>query len=325
MMCRPRYFSVAMERTTVRLLSLTLATTQELIRFITVLPTPPLAELTSTIRRQHYIGLFLQSVTQILLLIVSLLPPVYRPLALRYRLLPDFHGHNFDGRDVFVMIYQQRYLFWLNTGETPESFLDVTFQIAPHLLIITRHGNPRRRLARYKLNIVNWILIVFIWLRKYPHLDTLALLFNVSPQTVSALIYQGIIVLWRQFHSQVNWPIYREWNAMRNTWPKFPNTVGCIDVTPHEILIPSNEPQRNFYSGHRHFHLLNTQMICYNRGHIRFLQAGFLGSTHDSQSFRLIEPIGPGLALDVPVGVVFLADKGYPDDPHYSLPLGKTK
>jgi hypothetical protein len=115
----------------------------------------------------------------------------------------------------------------------------------------------------------------------------------------------------------VTWPSNREWNGMRNTWQHFPNAVGCIDVTPHEILIPSIEPQREFYSGHRHFHVLNTQIIFDNRGHIRFLQAAFLGSTHDSQSYRLMEPIGSGLTLDIAPGVVFLADKGYPDN----LPL----
>ena len=100
---------------------------------------------------------------------------------------------------------------------------------------------------------------------------------------------------------------------MRNTWAMFPDAVGCIDVTPHEIQIPSNKSQREFYSGHRHFHLLNTQMICDNKGHIRFLQTGFLGSTHDSQSYRFMAPLGRGLTLDVPQGVLFLADKGYPD------------
>ena len=28
-----------------------------------------------------------------------------------------------------------------------------------------------------------------------------------------------------------------------------------------------------------------------------------------------MQPFGPGLALDVPAGVVFLADNGYPDYP----------
>ena len=69
-----------------------------------------------------------------------------------------------------------------------------------------------------------------------------------------------------------------------------------------------------FYSGHRHFHLLNTQLICDNTGHIRFLQTGFLGGMHDSQAFRLMEPVGPGQVLDLPNGVVLLADKGYPDN-----------
>ena len=65
-----------------------------------------------------------------------------------------------------------------------------------------------------------------------------------------------------------------------------------------------------FYSGHRHFHLLNTQLICDNTGHVRFLQTGFLGGMHDSQTFRLMEPVSPGQVLDLPNGVVLLADKG---------------
>ena len=101
---------------------------------------------------------------------------------------------------------------------------------------------------------------------------------------------------------------------MRNTWSEFPNAVGCIDVTPHEIQVPSTEPQREFFSEHRHFHLLNTQLICGNRGHIRFLQTGFLGSMHDVHTFRFMEPVVPGRALNMPQGVVLLADKGYPDD-----------
>ena len=198
------------------------------------------------------------------------------------------------------MICQQRYLFWLNTGETPESLLDIAYQIAPELSILTREGNLRRRIGRYKLNIVNRVLLVFMWVRQYAHLDSLALLFDVSPQTVQALLYQGILVLWRHFKRSITWPSIREWNSMRNAWEQFPNALGCIDVTPHEICIPSTEPQRQFYSGHRHYHLLNTQLVCDNQGHIRFIQAGFVGSTHDALSFRLMEPIGPGMVLDFP-------------------------
>ena len=128
-------------------------------------------------------------------------------------------------------------------------------------------------------------------------MHTLALLFDVSPQTVTVYIYQGNIILWCHFYSSVTWPTIREWNEMRNTWSEFPNAVGCIDVTPHEIQVPSTEHQRKFFSGHRHFHLLNTQLICDNRGHVRFLQTGFFESMHDAHTCRLMTPVGPGKAL----------------------------
>ena len=71
-------------------------------------------------------------------------------------------------------------------------------------------------------------------------------------------------------------------------WEEFPNVVGAIDTTPHEIYRPLIEPQRPFYSGYRHYHCMNTQLVMDNEGHIRFVQAGFLGSTHDAVSFNTL-------------------------------------
>ena len=74
-------------------------------------------------------------------------------------------------------------------------------------------------------------------------------------------------------------------------WEEFPNVVGVIDTTQHEIyrpLIELIEPQRPFYKGYRHYHCMNTQLVMDSEGHIRFVQAGFLGSTHDAVSFRLM-------------------------------------
>lgn len=34
-----------------------------------------------------------------------------------------------------------------------------------------------------------------------------------------------------------------------------------------------------------------------NEGHLRFIQAGFLGSTHDSTAYRLMTPVGHGRQL----------------------------
>ena len=300
----------------------TLGAVAQILQVLTQIPPPPTVHM--DIKRNM---ILLVSVLGQLLYLFTLLPPssLETQLPLRDRLFYDFHGQGFRGRDVFSLIHRQQYLFWLNTGEAVESFLEIVYQTAPCFLMLTRRGNPRQRMGRFKLDVVNRILLVFIWLRKYPHLNTLALLFDVTPQTVCALLYQGISILWHHFNSAVSWPSLREWDVMRGTWQHLPNAVGCIDVMPHEILVLSDKPQCQFYSSHRHFRLLNTQMLCDNKGHIRFLQAGFLGSTHDSQSYRLMQPLGPGLALDVPAGVVFLADKGYPDNPPLLTPFRQAQ
>ena len=70
--------------------------------------------------------------------------------------------------------------------------------------------------------------------------------------------------------------------------------MGCIDGTPHEIYWPEVEPQWEFYSGHRHYHLMNTQLIVDLHENIVFLQAGFLGSMNGVGNFHLMERIGLG-------------------------------
>jgi len=159
----------------------------EAIRALILVP-PPVA-IMGPIEICLRIPMLLNVLHQFMCLITSLAPPSVAELTLRDRLFYDFHGHNFNGRDLFTLICQQRYLFWLNTGETPETFLDIVYRAAPRFFTITRCGNQRQRVKRFKLNIVNRVLLVFIWLRKYSHIDTPALIFDINPQTVSALLY----------------------------------------------------------------------------------------------------------------------------------------
>ena len=115
--------------------------------------------------------------------------------------------------------------------------------------------------------------------------------------TVSAIIHRVVPVLWRFFENQVSWPSIAQWNSLRGIWPSFPDAVGCVDGTPHEIYRPEVEPQ---------------QLIVNSLGNIVFLQAGFLGSMNDASNFHLMERISPGTNYDMPHGAV-LADKGYGD------------
>ena len=88
---------------------------------------------------------------------------------------------------------------------------------------------------------------------------------------------------------------------------------GAIDGTSHAIYRPMNEPQEQFYSGHRHTHCLHTQILIDNKKHIRFVRSGFLGHQNDAQQYALLPSIGPGQELDFPRDCVILADKIYPN------------
>lgn len=274
-----------------------------------------LSTIRPTLDNQSRIKEFFQLIVLYLMLLTSLArPPLFgNLLPIMQRLDPDFHGFEFRGRDVFTTIENQRYLFWLNTGELPETLNDITRRISPELSRLNWRGGVRRRRRSGKLNNTNKVLLTFLWLRKYPCIDTLALLFDVSRATVSCVIYSVVPILWRFFSNEVVWPSIAEWNVMRGKWRTFPDAVGCIDGTPHEIYRPKVEPQAQFYSGHRHYHLMNTQLVVDNCGNIVFLQAGFLGSMNDAGNYILMQRIGPGTHFDMPPRVVLLADKGYGD------------
>ncbi|CAH3026722.1 unnamed protein product, partial [Porites evermanni] len=183
------------------------------------------------IQQNRFRNAFRMLLAYMMLLAAVISPPnlnIILPITLR--LDPLFLGFDFRGRDVFTSVENQRHLFWLNTGQLPETLEDIVFRLTP---------------------VVNGVFFLMPW--------------------------------------------------------------GCIDGTPHEIYRPQVEPQAQFYSGHRHYHVMNTQLIVDNQGNIVFLQAGFLGSMNDAGNFILMDRIGPGTACDMPRRTVLLADKGYGD------------
>ena len=282
------------------------------LAFLTELPSPV---------ANHQVDELMQILGVVLLLLASFPIVPHLPNRIMQRLDPDFHGFDYRGRNVFVEYANQKHLFWLNTGELPETMMHIATEISAELSRLNRRGRLRQRRRNSKISNVNKVLLTFMWLRKYPCLDTLALMFDISPSTVCSIIYRVVPILWRYFRNQVSWPNLAEWNSMRGNWRSFPNAVGCIDGTPYEIYRPQVEPQRDFFSGHRHYHIINTQLIVDNVGNIVFLQAGFLGSLNDAGNFNLMERIGPGTNNDMPLDVVLLADKGYGDIPPLLTPF----
>ena len=88
--------------------------------------------------------------------------------------------------------------------------LQVLTQIPPPLTV---HMDIKRNMILL-VSVLGQLLDLFTFLppssletqlplKKYLHLNTLALLFYASPQTVCALLYQGISILWHHFNSSI--------------------------------------------------------------------------------------------------------------------------
>lgn len=233
--------------------------------------------------------------------IIALSQPPPDPVTdIRYRLF--FRDVNFfKGRDVFLMFARNRYHFYEMTCETPETFLQLV------QLISVAFNRCKLR----TMSLRNACLLFLIWLRHYPSYFFLATLFNISVSSVHQFIRRLMPVFNRLLKPYIKWPSRREWNAMRGTWPELPDAVGSIDGTSHEIYRPIVEPQEQYYSGHRQYHAIHTQIIVDNAGTIRFIQSGFLGHLNDAQQFAMMDQLGTDLPF--PQMCYLLGDKIYPN------------
>ena len=87
--------------------------------------------------------------------------------------------------------------------------------------------------------------------------------------------------------------------------------MGPIDGTSREIYRPRTEPQHLFYSGHRKYHAIHSQVIVDTYGKIRYAECGFMGHLNDAQQFTLMRRIRTDLAFADEC--VLLGDKIYPN------------
>ena len=227
-------------------------------------------------------------------------------------LFPEFLCSEFPARDVFSELERCEHLFWSLTGESVESFRRIVQDVGPVMSMYTRQRQPRVRNSTFKLNEMNRILLLIIWLKMYPEISMLSALFMVSPTTIEREIRFLLPMLWTYFRNLVQWPTPEQWMEMRNNWEHFPGGVAAIDGTRHEIQRPQTEPQQQFYSGHCRYHNFSTQIVMDNRGSIVFIQSGFLGHNNDSAQLQMMPRIGNGEELHLPAGLYILADKGYP-------------
>ena len=164
----------------------------------------------------------------------------------------------------------------------------------------------------------NRVLLTVMWLRIYPTYCMLSSMFGISVTCVKSELQRFITLFDNALSTYIQWPSIQDWQMMQGHWPRISIAVGDIDGTSHQIYRPLNN-QQQFYSGHRSYHCLHTQVVVDNNGNIRYVESGFFGHQNDAQTIRLMFQIG-NVPLTFPDNCVFLADKIYPNG-HPVLPL----
>ena len=213
-----------------------------------------------------------------------------RNYALIGRLFPHFRGIRNHGRDVWAVLERNPHIFWYCTGETPESletvveniFADVT---SPRHLPRVPTSNRRRRCL---LDVRNRVLLGFIWLRQYLKIHVLAYIFGISKSTVAEEIYHIVPILYVLYRHYISWHGLNQWRDFLNTLPHFPNAVGTIDGTIHQVRRPSGPRQADFYRGDKKCHFMSSQMVVDADGMIVLLVAGWVLLSPFKHKFAII-------------------------------------
>jgi len=196
--------------------------------------------------------------------------------------------------------------WWRCTRVTHRHFIRLLSAIQPHCPDAAGHHR--------RCNPSNQLLLVIMWLAGYPTLQHLAMLFGVSESAVWRTVHYvlpALVVVVRSSACDLSNPALR---ASLPRTPEFPQAIGIIDCTHHDIETPQSrlhEPL--YYRRDQAFHTVTTQVIVDLRGKPIHVSTGYPGSCHDLRVFR---DSGAGALLQA--GEVLLGDQGYLRGPFIS-------
>ncbi|KAL0879735.1 hypothetical protein ABMA27_003448 [Loxostege sticticalis] len=103
---------------------------------------------------------------------------------------------------------------------------------------------------------------------------------------------------------------------------RLPGVIGCIDCTHVAIVRPNEQEER--YFNRKHFHSINTQVICDSDCVILNVDASYGGATHDAFIWSASEIKGHLESLQTET-TYLLGDSGYPLREYLLTPLNNVE
>ena len=129
-----------------------------------------------------------------------------------------------------------------------------------------------------------FIFMALFWLRFYPTIDLLSLMFKIHFRTCTKVLKRTIIALAKTLKEEVKFPSDVEMEGLKNTPMQnhtFPDCVCVVDGTEIRISRPKNKDiQRATWSGKKHQNSLNVMLITKLNGEIIY-HSPFRVGAHD--------------------------------------------
>ena len=96
------------------------------------------------------------------------------------------------------------------------------------------------------LNLQNKVLLVLIWLRRYPTMSHLALHFGVAISTVHQVIHEILPYLHVYLvHKYIRWHGMHHWRQLAGVFGDWPSCVAILDGTCFRISRPTGKDAKN--------------------------------------------------------------------------------
>ena len=84
------------------------------------------------------------------------------------------------------------------------------------------------------------ILLIIIWLRRYPTMHHLGMHFRIHVSSVHRIIHQILKYLHAYLVPKyIQWHSMPEWRALQGYYPEWPRVVAILDCTPFQISKPT--------------------------------------------------------------------------------------
>ena len=157
--------------------------------------------------------------------------------------------------DVWRTLSQNwNHFYWL-TGETPDTLNIIVQGLRSNFFRLHQHRNNA-------LNLHNKVLLVMMWLRRYPTMCHLALHFGVSVSTVHEVIHSILPYLHAYLvQKYIRWHSMRSWRQLYGYFVDWPSCVAILDGTCFRISKPTGYIIRQTHEQFATYFTINLYMF----------------------------------------------------------------